>query len=395
MNTEDKKIQDIQIINFEKIKEIQFVEKQRPTVDWVLWGDDNLYPIYIQNLLNESSINKAIIESKVNYIFGKGLKKEFQANAEETGSEVLKKCIYDYVVFGGYAINVIKNKVGGSLYYHIPIQKIRSGKKVYNEKTKQKKVEKYYYSNDWANYRRNENYPEAISAFSVDSKENSQLMFFKNYAINSEYYPIPSYSSTLKYIKMDGMIATFWDNALSNGMNPSMSITFVGPIPSEDEKKRTKRKLEDTYCGPEKTARIIVNFTEDVTQKPIIDTITPPQLDKQFTVLKGLVTDNIIYGHQLTSPLLAGIKTPGQLGGNNELLIAFGIYNMNVIEPSRTECLNSFQKVTGIKKLEIEKRDPISFQFSENIMKEIMTKDELRAQIGLAPFVDETSVITE
>lgn len=384
MSTEDKNIekQNFQIVNFEKVKEVNFCERIKTSSDWVLWGEDNLYPLHIQNLLDASSIHKAIVESKVNYIIGDGFKKDFQANPDETMIEVFRKCIYDYVIFGGYVLNVVKTRGGGYLYYHIPVQKVRSGKK-----NMQQKVETYYYSNDWAKYRTVDFAPIAIPAYSSDSKEPNQIMFFKNYAVNAEYYPVPSYSSGLRYINIDGEIAKFWENSIANGMNPSMSVTFVGADMTNEEKRKVKRKVEDTYTGTENAGRIIVNFVESADQKPLIDTIAPPQLDKQFTVLKTLVTDNIVYAHQLTSPLLAGIKTPGQLGATNELITSYSIYNQNVIEPSRKNCLDALIKTTENKKLEIVARDPISFSFTENMMAQIMTKDELRAQIGLEPIV--------
>ena len=82
--------------------------KEVPNKDWVLFGEDNLYPDKLLYMFNKSSKHNAIINGKVNYIFGKGLKIENDPRGEalllscnrfgESLNEVANKCVIDAVL---------------------------------------------------------------------------------------------------------------------------------------------------------------------------------------------------------------------------------------------------------------------------------------------------------
>ena len=97
---------------------------------------------------------------------------------------------------------------------------------------------------------------------------------------------------------------------------------------------------------------------------------------------------NILSGHKITNPLLVGIKTPGQLGGTQELQTSFSIYNSQVINPLKSQLLESFNmigKIKGCSELMVETVAPIEFTFSEQIMIQILSTDEMREIIGYQP----------
>ena len=56
----------------------------------------------------------------------------------------------------------------------------------------------------------------------------------------------------------------------------------------------------------------------------------------------------ILTAHRITSPMLLGIKTEGQLGGRSELIDARILFEHNVIEPIQQEILRQLEGILQI-----------------------------------------------
>ena len=84
---------------------------------WVFYGEDNLLPQYFIELFDNCAIHKAVIISKVNQIMGDGvvslnnpMASVNLINPTENVSDVMRKCALDFMLFGGFALNVIWSK---------------------------------------------------------------------------------------------------------------------------------------------------------------------------------------------------------------------------------------------------------------------------------------------
>ena len=58
-----------------------------------------------------------------------------------------------------------------------------------------------------------------------------------------------------------------------------------------------------------------------------------------------MVTQKILTSHRITSPMLVGIKTEGQLGGRTEMLEAMALFQENVIKPKQSDILSVFEEI--------------------------------------------------
>ncbi len=98
-------------------------------------------------------------------------------------------------------------------------------------------------------------------------------------------------------------------------------------------------------------------------------------------------------GHRVTSPMLLGVKTEGQLGGRDELMQAFEIYQNTVVKPYQEHILKTIEKillVNDIKAdLQIVQSSPIMTTFTVEDMRNVMTKEEIREKLGLEPLEQE------
>ena len=97
---------------------------------------------------------------------------------------------------------------------------------------------------------------------------------------------------------------------------------------------------------------------------------------------------NLLTANRLTSPMLLGIKTPGQLGGTNEINEAFELYYNQVIGKLQNRVLFTFNKILKINgaeqiQFEVIKPQLISTKMGEAITSRVMTINELRKEIGL------------
>jgi DNA-binding MarR family transcriptional regulator len=130
-------------------------------------------------------------------------------------------------------------------------------------------------------------------------------------------------------------------------------------------------------------------FNDSKENEPSIIDLSGTELDKHFDLLNKTVQQEIFTGHKITSPMLFGIKTEGQLGGRSEMREASELFQntyVNSKQQALEEVVNYLLKFNDIvAELEIKKTEPISFQFSEQIISTNMTQDEIREKLGLAP----------
>lgn len=367
--------------------------------EWITYSEPG-FALNLIDFKNNSPLHNRIINSKVQQIIGAGFnldkekdKKTLEflnrCNKYETFKQVFTKCVQDYILFGAFLINLVKTKGGTYQLYHVPFQKVQFGKK-----NKEGQFEKYYISDDWSKYRMPEFTPIEIPAFNYEEKQANSIICVQDYNAGSDL-PLPSYIGGLTAIQTNIAINEFHLNNINNGMTLSMIINFNNGIPAtEEEGKKIERKLNAKFAGGKRAGKLLVNYSTDKEHAPTFQTITPSDLDKQFIQLQNSVLEAILVSHGITSPMLVGIKTESQLGGASELMNSFQIYDSTVIKPIREtlqDFLNVIVSLNSLKKIDINSTSPVEFTWSEDILKVIMTVDELREKIGMGPFpVEET-----
>lgn len=343
--------------NFESIQTPQIQEKRGK--DWVDFGSNNLYPELLIELYNNSAMHRTACEAKSDAVIGDGIKTfgdEVVNSQGETMNEVFEKVAKDYILFGGYSLNVIWSNDGSTIaeYYHLPFNNVRSGKM--DEETD--KVEEYYYCHDWKQHRKYK--PQSYAAFSQTNNKGdnaSQIFYYFDYTIGQFYYPLPQYVGAVNDIDTDARISRFHANNLKNGLAPSMMLTFRNGIPTVDEQDEIWRDIERTFAGEEQAGKFFVNFSEPG-REPTVEPIENAN-DDYYITLEARVSSRILTAHRITSPLLLGIKDASGFSSNaDEINTAFAHFLGTVIIPDQEKLLKSFNKVvrgSGLNvKLEIE-----------------------------------------
>jgi len=355
------KAQQFEAIQLPKIEE-------KKGKEWIDFGGNNLYPQLLIELYNNSAMHHTAVDAKIQGIVGEGFKlfgDEFVNSHGETIDEIFEKITLDQVLFGGYALNVIWSRDGENIaeIFHLPFNNVRSG--VLNE---EEQIEEYYYSSDWAKYRKHR--PVAYPAFSTTDNTGdnaSQIYYCYDYTVGNYYYPLPSYVGALNDIDTDARISRFHRSNLQQGLAPSMMLTFRNGIPTADEQTEIWRDIEKTFAGEDNAGKFFVNFAEPG-REPTVEAIQNAN-DTYYVTLEERVTSRILTSHKISSPLLLGIKDASGFSNNaDEINTAYNHFMGTVIVPEQKKLVKSFNKMINMTgktiKLEIE---PAEILYTVNV----------------------------
>jgi hypothetical protein len=354
---------------------------------FVMFGENNDYPNYLLYLYNKSSKHNAIINGKVVYVYGKGLTIEGDAKGlellnkvnsyAETLNDIVYKCIIDVEIFGGAYIKVVYN-IGGEIaeLYHIPFHKIRVG------------IDgKYFFKDNWAD-RFDRTKPIIIDEFNPNAEvKTEQILAYKEYRPDCDYYPLPGYIGSANYIETDVKISQYHLSAITNGMFPSKLIQFFNGEPTEEGKGKLERAFKSKFAGSENAGGIMLMFGNDPAKAVRIDDLSATELDKQFTILNETVQQEVFSGHGITTPSLFGVMTAGKLGETNQLKEGYEIFKKTYVEVKQIQFERFINYLTRYMGVANEYRfvgvDPIGFTLSEAALLQIAPKEWLLEQAGI------------
>jgi len=381
--------------------------------DYIEYGTEdwrNLYPQFLIDLYYNSSTHAAIVNQTAEMIAGEDLVCEEEdainletyvklkkflrhANSNESLHQVIKKVAFDFKLQGAYALHIVWNRERTEIVelYHVPVERVRAGRP--NELGQ---IDTYFISADWGNTRTNKPYP--ITAFNVnDRTSGSQLLYTGAYSPNMDIYHTPDYLAGCNWCLVDQRVAEFQLSNINSGFSSSFMISFANGIPTQEERRQIEQSLTEKFTGAENAGKFILTFSDDKTRTPEITPITPSDLDKQFLALQELLVSNICAAHRITSKTLMGIDTANGFSSNaDELINAANFYQNTVVRGFQLNILNTLQTIFSVNNMDLPvefvQLKPITVQFDSKTIREVMTIDEIRADLGLEPLGDEDTV---
>jgi hypothetical protein len=378
-------------IQFDQAQQPRFEEKKGK--NYVEFGAKNNYPNYLIELYGESPKHGAIVKGKVNYIFGKGFEGvEQKANSQgETWNQIMKRSILDDELQGGYYLQIIYNALGKIKdVFHIEFQKVRVSKD----------LQTFYVKNDWTASDFKEKARE-YPAFNPNDPSGPQIFFVKQYNPKSDVYPLPSYFQGLNYIESDIQVSRHILGNAKHNFVATKLINFNNGLPQEEEQQEVEADLKRKFANHDGD-RVVIAFNPSRENAVDIVDLGETSLTKEdFTNVNNLIMQEIFSCHQVTSPMLFGIKTEGQLGGRSEIRDAYQIFQNTYVNERQQEHEQTFTTLMNLAGIEGEFKivpvEPLSFEFSEAVMSANMTRDEIREKLGLQSsiVVDASGVTTQ
>lgn len=383
--------------------------------DYIEYGTEdwkNLYPQFLIDLYYNSSTHAAIINSTAEMIAGTDiiceeedynldtyvkLKKFLRhANSKESLHQVIKKVAFDFKLQGGYALHCVYNRERTEIVevFHVPVERVRAGRP--NELGQ---IDTYFICADWSNTRMNKPYP--IAAFNVnDRTSGSQLLYSGAYSPNMDIYHTPDYIAGCNWALVDQRVAEFHLSNIENGFSGSYFISFANGIPSQSERFQIEQSLTEKFTGAKNSGKFILTFSDDKTRTPEITPISVSDADKQYLALQELLVQNICSAHRVTSKTLLGIdSTNGFSSNTDELVNAANFYQNTVVRGFQLNILNTLQTIFSVNNMDLPvefvQLKPITVQFDSETIREVMTQDEIREDLGLPSLSDDEEVVED
>ena len=372
---------DLRVVTFAEARQPEFKEKKGE--GYIQYGDRNDYPNYLVDLFNKSAKHNAIIKSKVHYISANGWTGSEAAeslidkvNRMESLNDLTRKVSLDAELFGGYYLEIIFSATGLlSEIWHCDYTKIRTNK----DNTQ------FWYKEEWGDRMEK---PQVYPAFNPANPYGKQILYVKEYRPNMGFYSLPGYFGALNYIESDIEISKHVLGNAQTGFSASKLITLPNGEPSDEEKRNIEKRFTNRFSGSD-GKKFILAFVNDSARKPIVDDLGTSDITKEdFGRVDSLIQTNIFSGHQITTPSIFGIAEAGKLGSRSEMRDGYEIFKNTYVNSKQMHLESVFNmlfKYRGIEEpeLSIIPTEPIGFEFSENLLKEIAPKEWLLEKAGI------------
>ena len=343
--------------------------------EWIAYGEDNDYFGYLQDRINGSPTNNAIVNGISQMIFGKGidstdalLKPEDYAQAMLLlDNDTVERLCYDLKAMGNCAVQVVYSLDRTRIVEcnHFPVETLRSGK--CNEDGD---VEFYYYAEDWTEINARQ-LPLAIPSFGT-SQESEEILFIKPYKTGFYYYSPVDYQGGLQYAELEEEISNYHLNNVMNGLAPSMLINFNNGTPTEDEQRQIERDIKAKFSGTSNAGRFILSFNDSNSYGATIEPVQLSDAHNQYQFLSDESMRKIMVSHRVISPMLLGIKDTTGFGNNaDELKTASILMDNTVIRPFQNLLIKEFDRILAFNsislKLYFKTLQPLDFEEPINV----------------------------
>ena len=333
--------------------------EENPAREWVEYGRDNNYYQFLIDRFNGSAVNNAIITGIGEMIYGQGLDAtdadkrplDYAKMKLIFRDEDIRKVSLDLKLLGQAAFNVVWNKGKTEIKKakHIPIQNLRP------EKAVDGKIQAYYYSDDWSQFRKDKFKPIRIDAFDGKRKSSdSQIMVIHPYSPGFFYFSPVDYQGSLQWSEIDEEIGNYHLTNIQQGFAPSMMVNFNNGTPTKEEQDAIERKITQKFTSTS-GKKFVLSFNDNQQQATTIDQIPISEAAEQYKFLSEECTKKILVGHRVTSPMLFGIKDKTGLGNNaEEIKVASQLFDNTVIKPKQNIIIDAIDEVLAVNGIHLD-----------------------------------------
>ena len=329
------------------------VEKFVSAKDLMEWGTRNSYPDYLLDLYNNVPTLRAIINGNIDFIAGddvsiqpltQHLPNGIMNNRGDHIREQIKDISKDYEIYGGFALQIIRNLIGEvAEVYYIDMRFLRTNKE----------GNVFYYCEDWSKSVRKDVvvYPAFIPNLNWDALDDearnrnaSSILYVKN--IHTQVYPAPLYAASIKACEIERLIDDFHLSDINNHFVSSAIINFNNGIPDDDVKEQIEREFTEKFCGASNGGRTAFSWNPNKESATDIVEFEVKDFGERYKTLSEHSRQQIFTAFR-ANPNLFGIPTEGNGFANEQYAESFKLYNRTQIKPVQRMIADAYDKIYG------------------------------------------------
>ena len=323
--------------------------------DLVEWGNRNSYPDYLLDLYNNVPTLRSIINGNIDFITGDdvsilpltdNLPNGQMNNRGDNIREQIKDIAKDYEIYGGFALQIIRNLIGMvAEVYYIDMRYLRTNKE----------GNVFYYCEDWSKSGKKDVivYPAYMPNLNWDTLDDEQrnrnassILYVKN--IHTQVYPAPLYAASIKACEIERLIDDFHINSLQNQFVSSAIINFNNGDPGDEMKKEIEGAINEKFAGAANGGRIMLSFNKNKESATDIVEFEVKDFGERYKALSEHSRQQIFTAFR-ANPNLFGIPTEGNGFANEQYAESFKLYNRTQIQPVQRLIADTYDKIYSTK----------------------------------------------
>ena len=323
--------------------------------DLVEWGNRNSYPDYLLDLYNNVPTLRSIINGNIDFITGDdvsirpltdNLPNGRMNNRGDNIREQIKDIAKDYEIYGGFALQIIRNLIGMvAEVYYIDMRYLRTNKE----------GNVFYYCEDWSKSGKKDVivYPAFMPNLKWDTLDDEQrnrnassILYVKN--VHTQVYPAPLYAASIKACEIERLIDDFHINSLQNQFVSSAIINFNNGDPGDEMKKEIEDAINEKFAGAANGGRIMLSFNKNKESATDIVEFEVKDFGERYKALSEHSRQQIFTAFR-ANPNLFGIPTEGNGFANEQYAESFKLYNRTQIQPVQRLIADTYDKIYATK----------------------------------------------
>lgn len=346
---------------------------RKNALGWVNWGIKNNFPNLLLDLYNQSPTHRACINFGVQSILGNGVDLDAMKvdgtqvipNYAETWDDLIKNVALDYMLYGSFAIQIIKNNDNKTFsFWHMPLDKVR-----WSEYDEDGQILSYWISQDWTAL--GQYPPFKIDAFdmrdeSVIERGKPYLYVYRQYSPAMTYYTQPHYQAGIKSIQSEIEYVNYDLKTTVNNFVPS-GMLVLNDVETDEEKQAIINNVTRLFQGSDNANSVMVTFRNNIEEaKPeFVPFAANSGNINLYASANERTVSRILASHQIPNASLVGMPDIGQSGFASEadkLETAYQLYNKLTGNANRMAVIKTINQMFKMQGVEVEVvMKPLSF----------------------------------
>lgn len=330
---------------------LPYVNGRHQTSGWIPFGEGNLFPSLLNQLVYSSPLHGSIVDYKTNAVIGGGIELKATTSTPQELLELYtfeKKSRIKKTVRITTEQLIVHNRVYFRLYFDEKMKLTRMENVSPDKVRRGRDPQNYFICDDWSTRID----VQEIKRHHPTCTDRCQLFVYEVECLGQEWYPLPKYSSALNFAYLSGELSYFAKSNIQNSVFPSFAMMFP-KRPQSEEEKNVLRSTIDKMKGAANAGKAVAFFSNGADQMPKIEAIPTNQNDKMFQEVSGLNTEQICFAHTI-DPILMGVRTTGSLGSGSDIKQAYVIFEKNVVMPLRDQVQDIFNEILKIAKIKAD-----------------------------------------